>query len=182
MRLDTDIKLKMLGLGGMWYCYADNRTYDTYEDLRINCFGIYGYLGKDNVPITQPDKYEFFNPESNKGYFVPGGLWSKRLEWYDSMEECEQFEGSGKCSQWNPPESIYPKLENMGTVKYVGKWCNPVRTYDNLEECERYEGKGKCHNIDPTEYAKALGVLEERVNQKSRVASSRTRDRHGRFR
>lgn len=181
MRLDTDIKLKMLGLGGMWHCCADNRTYDTYEDMRINCFGTYRYLGKDDVSITQPDKYEFFNPESKTGYFVNGGLWSRSQKWYDSKEECEKYEGNEKCSQWNPPESIYPKLENRGTLQHVGKWSNPVRTYDTIEECERSEGKGRCHNLGPDEYAKAFAVLEETVNRKSRAASSRARDRLGRF-
>ena len=72
--IDVDEKLKMIGAGGCWFSIEENKTYSSYEELSNLSHGEYKYICSSDVPITNPEKYLFFNPQTHKGYIVEEGL------------------------------------------------------------------------------------------------------------
>ncbi len=191
-KIDTESKLKMLNLKGMWKCegelYFNNDeerrdTFDSYKGLKDHCIGKYKYLGSDVLPITDPDNYEFFNPETNQGYLLPGGLWIRKTnhKYYDSKSECEKNTGL-KCMQWNPPDKYIKELKRIKSkdLLNIHKWSPLLSSYDTLEDCEETEN-AECECISPEEYKKALEIYEEKPNKKSIIAKKRKRNNKGRF-
>ncbi len=98
-RIDVDEKLKLIGLGGCWFAEDTKKSYDTYTNMSKLYCGPYTYLCSKEVKIEDPRKYDFFNPETNKGMFLPGGCWysSKLNGAYDSLEECSRSHDDCKC-------------------------------------------------------------------------------------
>ena len=182
--MNLDKKLKMLGMGGSWFCEESKTSYDSYEELSVECHGVYKYLGSQYAEIMDPEKYAFFNPATHKGYLVFGGLWRRNQQWYDTMEECEINETPGKCLKWEPPDSYIAILKHEGNkekLEKIGKYYGIRTTYDTMEECEENEGKGNCITTGPDEYANAFAVMEARESRKSKAAKTRKRDEAGHF-
>lgn len=98
-RIDTDEMLKIIGIGGCWFSEDSTRAYDTYEALRKHEIGPYRYLCSKEVKIEGPEKYEFFNPKTNRGYIIPGGCWysEKNNLAFDTLEDCSEHFSDCQC-------------------------------------------------------------------------------------
>lgn len=184
-KIDSKTKLKMLGIRGAWKCEGnpENVIFDSYKELKENCTGPYRYLKSDIVPITDPENYEFFNPETNRGYIVSGQLWRRKvhMEYYQTKEECEMIE-KVPCHQWKPPKEYIEELKRKKAkeLENVNKWYPFLSYYDTLEECEKSE-KTECICGDPNQYKKAFEIYNEKSNKKAMVAKKKRRDEKGRF-
>lgn len=98
-RIDVDEKLKIIGLGGCWFAEETTKSYDTYADLKRHETGPYRYLCNEYAVIEDPKKYDFFNPDTNKGYLIRGGCWYSPSgnHAYDSLEDCSKYHDDCKC-------------------------------------------------------------------------------------
>ena len=98
-RMDADERLKIIGLGGCWFAEYTKTSYDTYEELRRHEVGPYRYACGKEVSIEDPKKYDFFNPDTGKGYLVGGGCWysPSSNSSYDSLEHCSRLNDDCKC-------------------------------------------------------------------------------------
>lgn len=98
-KIDVDEKLRILELGGCWFAEDVETSFSSYQEIRARYAGPYRYLCRKEVSIEDSKKYEFFNPETNKGYLLPGGCWfSPSLKHaYDSLEECSRYADDCKC-------------------------------------------------------------------------------------
>lgn len=98
-RIDTDERLKIIGIGGCWFSEDSNIAYDTYETLRNHEIGPYRYICSSEVKIEDPRKYEFFNEETKRGYIIHGGCWfsEKAKRAYDTLADCSKFHDDCQC-------------------------------------------------------------------------------------
>ena len=157
---------------------------------RLYC-GPYTYLCSKEVKIEDPRKYDFFNPETNKGMFLPGGCWhagdSGRT--YDTYESLRRHETGpyrylcGKDAKIEDPRKyeFFNEETGKGYIMPGGCWFSPSgnRAYDSLDECSRSHDDCKCTCTD--DYDKAFRIQGEIPNLKSKAAKERKRDSKGHF-
>ena len=112
-RIDVDERLRVIDMGGCWYAEEIETSFSTYSDMVKHYSGPYRYLCSHDVKIEDPKKYEFFNPDTNRGYVLPGSCWfSDRLNTaYDSLEECSRHADDCKCTCTKEYEKAF-KLES----------------------------------------------------------------------
>jgi len=98
-RIDPDEKLKLIGLGGCWFADETKKAYDTFEELKRYEAGPYRYICSKDVPIVNPKKYDFFNPDTNHGFLVSGGCWfsPSAKHAYDNLEDCSKYHDDCQC-------------------------------------------------------------------------------------